>query len=72
MLTKVVYILAKKEKAMSALPVYHVEFIALERRLDDRRIAARNAALPPGIRADRRKAASRRTEDGRSAALRVV
>ena len=31
---------------MSALPVYEVEFIPLERRLGDRRIAPRGAALP--------------------------
>jgi hypothetical protein len=48
---------------MSALPVYHVEFIPLERRLNDRRIAPRNAAMPPQVTANRRKASSRRTED---------
>lgn len=48
---------------MSALPVYHVEFIPLERRLNDRRIAPRNAALPPQVTANRRKANSRRSED---------
>jgi len=47
---------------MSALPVYHVEFIPLERRLGDRRVAPRDTALPSGITADRRKVASRRTE----------
>ena len=57
---------------MSALPVYHVEFIPLERRLDDRRIAPRNAALPPEITADRRKVSSRRTEDRKTATLQVV
>ena len=57
---------------MSALPVYHVEFIPLERRLDDRRIAPRNAALPPEITADRRKIVSRRTEDRKTATLQVV
>ena len=57
---------------MSALPVYQVEFIPLERRLDDRRAAPRNAALPREIAADRRKANSRRTEDRRSANLQVV
>jgi len=57
---------------MSALPVYHVEFIPLERRLDDRRIAPRNAALPPEITADRRKISSRRTEDRKTATLQVV
>lgn len=57
---------------MSALPVYQVEFIPLERRLDDRRIAPRSAALPHEITADRRKAASRRSEDRKSATLQVV
>ena len=57
---------------MSALPVYHVEFIPLERRLDDRRAAPRNAALPPEITADRRKIVSRRTEDRKTATLQVV
>jgi len=57
---------------MSALPVYHVEFIPLERRLDDRRVAPRNAALPPEITADRRKISSRRTEDRKTATLQVV
>jgi hypothetical protein len=57
---------------MSALPVYQVEFIPLERRLDDRRIAPRDAALPPQVTADRRKAISRRTEDRKFANLKVV
>ena len=57
---------------MSALPVYQVEFIPLERRLDDRRVAPRNAALPREITADRRKTSSRRTEDRRSANLNVL
>ena len=48
---------------MSALPVYQVEFIPLERRLGDRRVAPRDAALPAGITADRRTATNRRTED---------
>jgi hypothetical protein len=57
---------------MSALPVYHVEFIPLERRLDDRRVAPRNAALPSEITADRRKTTSRRLEDRKTATLQVV
>lgn len=57
---------------MSALPVYQVEFIPLERRLGERRIAPRDAALPPEIKADRRKVSSRRTEDRRPAALKAV
>ncbi|HJX57956.1 MAG TPA: hypothetical protein VJ325_04490 [Thiobacillus sp.] len=57
---------------MSALPVYQVEFIPLERRLSDRRVAPRNAALPPGVTADRRSTSSRRAEDRKSANLQVV
>ncbi|HRK78840.1 MAG TPA: hypothetical protein PLQ95_09910 [Thiobacillus sp.] len=57
---------------MSALPVYHVEFIPLERRLGDRRVAPRDTALPSGITADRRKVASRRTEDRKFAPLKVI
>lgn len=57
---------------MSALPVYEVEFIPLERRLGDRRVAPPNAPLPPGITADRRKIVSRRAEDRQPATLKVV
>ncbi len=57
---------------MSALPVYEVEFIPLERRLGDRRVAPRDAALPPGLMADRRKVTSRRVEDRKSATLKAV
>ena len=57
---------------MSALPVYEVEFIPLERRLGDRRIAPRGAALPPEVVADRRKVSSRRAEDRKAATLKVV
>jgi len=57
---------------MSALPVYQVEFIPLERRLGDRRIAPRDAALPTGISADRRKPVSRRAEDRKLAAVKLV
>jgi len=59
---------------MAALPVYHVEFIPLERRLGDRRVAPRDAALPPEITADRRKIAisGRRMEDRKSAILKIV
>lgn len=57
---------------MSALPVYEVEFIPLERRLGDRRVAPRGAVLPPEIRSDRRKVSSRRSEDRKSAALKIV
>lgn len=57
---------------MAALPVYHVEFIPLERRLGDRRIAPRDAALPSNIRADRRETAGRRAEDRKPAFLKAV
>ena len=59
---------------MSALPVYQVEFIPLERRLGDRRIASRNAALPPNLAADRRMAPTvgRRTEDRQVMPLKLV
>jgi hypothetical protein len=61
-----------REKPMSALPVYQVEFIPLERRLCDRRVAPRNAALPPEISADRRRASTRRAEDRQPATLKVI
>lgn len=57
---------------MSALPVYEVEFIPLERRLGDRRIAPRDAALPPHVMADRRKVVSRRADERRSVPLKVI
>lgn len=57
---------------MSALPVYDVEFIPLERRLGDRRIAPRDAALPPGLSSDRRQVNSRRSEDRKPAILKLV
>jgi len=57
---------------MSALPVYEVEFIPLERRLGDRRVAPPQATLPRGLTEDRRKANSRRNEDRTPATLKVV
>jgi len=57
---------------MSALPVYQVEFIPLERRLSDRRVAPRGAALPPGVTADRRSPSGRRAEERKPANLQVV
>jgi hypothetical protein len=57
---------------MSALPVYEVEFIPLERRLGDRRVAPRDAALPRQITADRRTISGRRTEDRKYTPLKVV
>jgi hypothetical protein len=57
---------------MSALPVYDVEFIPLERRLSDRRMAPRGAALPTGLSADRRQVSCRRAEDRKLTTLKVV
>lgn len=58
---------------MAALPVYQVEFIPLERRLGDRRIAPRGAALPEGVLVDRRVTPSgRRQEDRKPATLKIV
>ena len=57
---------------MSTLPVYQVEFIPLERRLADRRVAPQEAALPPQVASDRRKTGSRRGEDPRPAGLKAV
>jgi hypothetical protein len=71
MLTRIVIISTTRTNPMSALPVYQVEFIPLERRLGDRRVAPRDAALPPGITADRRQSSSRRSED-RKASLKVI
>lgn len=59
---------------MSALPGYEVEFIPLERRLGDRRVAPRGSALPPRVTADRRKPAvcGRRAEDRLPARFKIV
>jgi hypothetical protein len=57
---------------MSALPVYEVEFIPLERRLGDRRIAPRDAALPPHVMADRRTVISRRADERRPVPLKAI
>ena len=59
---------------MSALPVYQVEFIPLERRLGDRRIASFNAALPFNLIADRRTTPTvgRRSEDRQVIPLKLV
>jgi hypothetical protein len=69
MLTSINQYLDEQGHPMPALPVYHVEFIPLERRLDDRRVAPRNAALPPGVTTDRRRTTGRRQHD---AAMRTV
>jgi hypothetical protein len=58
---------------MSALPGYEVEFIPLERRLSDRRLAPYWSALPQGLKADRRKKTSgRREEDRKTVPLKSV
>ena len=57
---------------MSAIPIYEVEFIPLERRLLDRRAASRTSTLPSGVTADRRKASSRRADERKPAALNVL
>jgi hypothetical protein len=44
--------------ADKAIPSYEVEFIPLERRLNDRRINP-EAGLPPGVQQDRRKGSRR-------------
>jgi hypothetical protein len=49
-------------KPRSAIPVYDVEFIPLERRLYDRRGEAVRAATRPA-RLDRRKLCGRRADD---------
>lgn len=57
---------------MSALPVYEVNFVLSERRLNDRRIAPSNAALPEGLKQDRRIVSSRRADDRYRAVLKPV
>ena len=57
---------------MSALPVYQVEFIPLERRLGDRRIAPQGSALPRRFTADRREGSGQRSDDRLVAALKIV
>jgi hypothetical protein len=69
MLAKIVIISTTRTNPMSALPVYQVEFIPLERRLGDRRVAPCDAALPSGITADRRQSSSRRSEDRKAASI---
>ena len=48
---------------MPALPVYEVQFVPTERRLNDRRTAPMNSALPNHIRMDRRTIFGRRSEE---------
>lgn len=55
---------------MSVLPVYEVEFVPVERRLNDRRYAPMNAALPTSIKEDRRVIFGRRVVERKMAYLR--
>lgn len=48
---------------MASPPVYEVEYIPLERRLGDRRVAPPGAPLPPDVPVDRRKPSGRRAEE---------
>ena len=57
---------------MSALPVYEVNFVLSERRLNDRRLAPSNAALPEGLNYDRRQMKGRRGDDRNGAVLKLV
>ena len=57
---------------MSALPVYEVEFIPLERRLGDRRVGPCDAALPPQVMAVRRKVTSRRSDERKPVPLKAI
>jgi hypothetical protein len=72
MLAMIDSISTNKDIPMSALPVYEVEFIPMERRLGDRRVAPRDAALPASITADRRKTPGRRPEDRQVAPLKAI
>ena len=71
----------------AVLPFYDVEFIPLERRLNDRpanpdaglppgvtmdRRANPDAGLPPGVTMDRRAKSGRRQEDQRKKSLKAV
>lgn len=54
---------------MTALPVYEVHFVPMERRLYDRRIAPMNAALPQHVENDRRVIFGRRGDEQKMAYL---
>jgi hypothetical protein len=58
--------------AMPVLPVYHVEFVPSERRLNDRRQASEAVVLPSGVLHDRRVVQSRRADDHAATSLRLV
>lgn len=57
---------------MSALPVYEVSFVLSERRLNDRRLAPSNAAVPEDLKHDRRDTKGRRNDDRNRAVLKLV
>ena len=57
---------------MSALPVYEVQFVPSERRLNDRRSAPLNAALPVDLKADRRIIFGRRNDECKMAYLKII
>lgn len=54
---------------MLALPVYEVQFVPTERRLNDRRNAPMNSALPKEVKMDRRVFFGRRSEEQKMAYL---
>lgn len=57
---------------MSALPVYEVQFVPMERRLYDRRTAPMTATLPENIQIDRRVIFGRRGEEQKMAYLKKI
>lgn len=54
---------------MPALPVYEVQFVPTERRLNDRRNTPMNSALPKDVKMDRRMIFGRRSEERKMAYL---
>jgi hypothetical protein len=61
-----------EESIMSPVPVYQVEFLPSERRLNDRRVAPQGSALPDGVLYDRRVTQSRRADDRKASHLKTV
>ena len=57
---------------MSPVPVYQVEFLPSERRLNDRRVAPQGSALPDGVQYDRRVSQNRRADDRKVSQLKPV
>jgi len=56
---------------MPALPVYEVQFVPTERRLNDRRNTPMNSALPKDVKMDRRMIFGRRSEERKMAGSRA-